>query len=107
MLTTSLQKIKAALLTVPNVTVCHYEALRTEPPYIVWTEDGGNQLFAGNRLAEQAATATVDLYTKAEYSATPDDVQKALDDAGIAWSFSAALYEEDTGLIHYTWDVEA
>lgn len=106
MITKSLQRIKAALLTVPDVTVYHYEALNQKAPYIVWAEDGGNQLFAGNRMREQAVTATVDLYTKAEYGELPDAIQKALDDGGIAWSLSAALYEDNTRLIHYTWDVE-
>lgn len=106
MITKSLQRIKAALLTVPDVTVYHYEALNQKAPYIVWAEDGGNQLFAGNRMREQAVTATVDLYTKAEYGELPDAIQKALDGGGIAWSLSAALYEDDTRLIHYTWEVE-
>ena len=106
MITKSLQRIKAVLLTVPDVTVYHYEALNQKAPYIVWAEDGGNQLFAGNRMREQAVTATVDLYTKAEYGELPDAIQKALDSGVIAWSLSAAAYEDDTRLIHYTWDVE-
>ena len=106
MITKSLQRIKAALLTVPDVPIYHYEALNQKAPYIVWVEDGGNQLFAGNRMREQAVTATVDLYTKAEYGELPDAIQKALDSGGIAWSLSAAAYEDDTRLIHYTWDVE-
>lgn len=106
MITKSLQRIKATLLTVPDVTVYHYEALNQKAPYIVWAEDGGNQLFAGNRMQEQTVTATVDLYTKAEYGELPDAIQKALDSGGIAWSLSAAAYEDDTRLIHYTWDVE-
>lgn len=106
MITKSLQRIKAALLTVPDVTVYHYEALNQKAPYIVWAEDGSNGFAAGNRVQEQAVTAAVDLYTKAEYSATPDAIQKALNDAGISWTLSAATYETDTGLIHYTWDVE-
>ena len=106
MITKSLQRIKAALLTVPDVMVYHYEALNQKAPYIVWAEDGGNQFFGGNRMREQAVTATVDLYTKAEYGELPDASQKAMDDGGIAWSLSAAAYEDDTGLIHYTWDVE-
>lgn len=106
MITKSLQRIKAALLTVPDVTVYHYEALNQKAPYIVWAEDGGNQLFAGNRMREQAVMATVDLYTKAEYGELPDAIQKALDSGGIAWSLSAAAYEDDTRLIHYTWDAE-
>lgn len=107
MITKSLQRIKAALLTVPDVPIYHYEALNQKAPYIVWAEDGGNQLFGGNRMREQAVTATVDLYTKTEYGVAPDEIQQSLDDAGIAWSLSAAVYEDDTGLIHYTWDVEA
>lgn len=106
MITKSLQRIKAALLTVPDVPIYHYETLNQKAPYIVWAEDGGNQLFAGNRMQEQAVTATVDLYTKAEYGELPDAIQKALDSGGIAWSLSAAAYEDDTRLIHYTWDVE-
>ena len=106
MITKSLQRIKGALLTVPDVTVYHYEALNQKAPYIVWAEDGGNQFFGGNRMREQAVTATVDLYTKAEYGELPDAIQKAMDDGGIAWSLSAAAYGDDTGLIHYTWDVE-
>ena len=106
MITKSLQRIKAALLTVPDVTVYHYEVLNQKAPYIVWAEDGGNQFFGGNRMREQAVTATVDLYTKAEYGVAPDEIQQAFDDAGSAWSFSSALYEDDTRLIAYTWEVD-
>ena len=106
MITRSLQAIKAALLTVPDVPVYHYEALRTEAPYIVWTEDGGNGFAAGNRIQELAVTARVDYYTHGEYETTPDAICKALDDAGISWALSAVTYEDETGLTHYTWDVE-
>ena len=106
MITKSLQRIKAALLTVPDVTVYHYEAVNQKAPYIVWAEDGGNQFFGGNRMREQAVTAPVDLHTQVEYGIAPAAIQQAFDAAGIAWSLSAALYEDDKRLIHYTWDVE-
>ena len=73
-------------------------------PYVVWAEDGESDSFdSDNRKTEQTITGTVDLFTKTEFDPLADDVQRILDEEGVAWSLTTVQYEDDTNLIHYTW----
>lgn len=74
--------------------------------YFVWTEDGANDLLAGNRHAERAMTGRTDFYTKQEFDPWAADLEQSLTDHGIAWSLVSVDYEEETGFIHYSWDWE-
>lgn len=76
---------------------------------MVWQEDGEDNSFrANNRKQEQQLTGTVDYFTRTEFDATIDAVQDALTSmtggSPLGWQLSAVQYEEETGLIHYTWN---
>ena len=98
-----LDLIKNALLAVSQ-NVGHYEAMKKEPPYIVWAEDGtGDTVFANGRKQCGAMTGTVDLFTR---DRDGDPLIAAISDAlnGIcAWRLNSVQYEDDTGLLHVEW----
>lgn len=100
----SLDTIKNTLLNVtPNVY--HYAAVaNASPPYVVWQEDGANDLEAGNRHIERAYTGTIDLYTLEDGDPLMEAIPDALNEAQeIAWYLNSVQYEDDTELIHYEW----
>lgn len=98
-----LNDIKAALLTVMS-TVRHYDGTGAIQPYIVWAEDGElTSVWANGKLQHQAATGTIDLFTKAEYDSNFQAIQAALTTAGIAFRWESTQYEPDTKLIHHEW----
>ncbi len=86
--------------------VRHY-VRQSKYPYMVWTEreeDSYHSLDANNRKAEQMINGTVDYFTKREFDSTVDTIQDILDAAeSVAWYLDAVQYEDETGLIHYTW----
>lgn len=99
-----LRKIQDALLTVTESTY-HYWRAKAEPPFLVWAEDGEIDSFhAGNRKQEQQLHGSADLYTKTEFDPLVDEIQDALDEIMTGWTLSSVQYEDETGLIHYTWD---
>ena len=84
--------------------VYHYLAAdKTKPNYIVWAEDGANDLAAGNIHAEGAWQGTVDLFTQIEFDQLIDDIPAKLEEIGASWSLNSVQAEADTGLIHYEW----
>lgn len=86
-------------------TCYHYWRPVKQVPCIIWAETGEEGSFnADNRKQEQNITGSVDLYTKTEFDPLLDDVQAALEDLGVGWILSAVQYEDDTKMIHYTWD---
>lgn len=98
-----LQTIRDALAVLTD-SCYHYVALpNAVPPYIVWAEDGDNDLAADDHHAERAVTGTVDLYTKQENDPLKDAIEQALEDAGASWYFNSFLYETETGLLHFEW----
>ena len=102
-----LDKIKNALLTVPGLSVSHYETLKKTAPYCVWAEDGGGeQLNANNTMSQQAVSGTIDYYTKTESDTTVDAIQAALKTAKISFALYLVQYEDDTKMIHYQWTWE-
>lgn len=95
------EKIIGALLSVTD-SVSHAERIKSDR-YIVWMEDGRNDLNADGVHSESAVTGTADLFTKLEFDPWSDDIGTAFDDAGIAWYLNSVQYEEDTGFFHYEW----
>ena len=92
---------------VPLTTnVFHYWRPKLPAPYIVWAENGEADSFdADNKKAEQALTGTVDLYSKTEYDPLFDSIQTALQSVeGLSWKLTDAQYEDETGLIHHSWE---
>lgn len=75
--------------------------------YFVWQEDGQKDLIANGKHVERGVTGTTDLYTKIEFDPWLEQLEKAFDELGIAWSMTYSVYEEETGFFHYelTWGV--
>lgn len=94
------------LLTVSNNVYHYYRPANYAVPYIVWAEDGEDGSFhAGNKKAEQTIHGTIEVYTQTEFDALLDWVQDALLQLdGCGWILQAAQYEEETNLIHYTYE---
>ena len=49
---------------------------------------------------------TIDLYTKTEFDPLVDQIHEAMAENKIPASISSVQYEDETQLIHYTWDFE-
>ena len=99
------QKIRDALKSVEGLKCYHlYKPASVKAPYAVWQEDSERMSHhADNVKAEQVIEVTIDYYTKQEYDPACDDIQEALNEAGIAWKFESLQYEDETKLIHYEW----
>lgn len=96
----------AVNLTAVSSDVYHYFRPPKKPaPFIVWHEDAEEGSFsAGNRKAEQIIHGRVDLYTKTEFDPLADDIQSALLNLdGCGWVLDSVQYEDETGLIHLSW----
>lgn len=101
-----LKRVRDALLTV-GVPVSHYEAAKQEDKYIVWAEEGqGAGLSGDGRMKQQAISGSAVYYTREEYDPNVEAVQKALNDADIAFFLASAGRDENTGLIFYAWSWE-
>ena len=103
-----LSKIKDALTSIENLKVYHYWHPRLEAPFCIWAEEGeGDSLWTSNHLQEQVITGTVDYFTKTELDPIVDDIQNALNGVeNLGWKLDAVMYEDETNLIHYSWDFE-
>lgn len=98
------EKIIAAHTAVTD-QVSHFHRMDSNR-YFVWQEDGRNDLEAENVHVEGAVTGFTDLFTTEEFDPWADQLQASFDQYGISWSLGDVQYEEDTGIIHYTWDWE-
>lgn len=83
--------------------VSHSQRLQSDR-YIVWQEDGADDLLGDGTHAEKAVTGTSDLYTKIEFDPWVDALEASFDQAGIAWSLVEVEYEEESGFYHWSWD---
>lgn len=101
-----LKKVRDALLTVTG-EVYHYEAPGKKDRYIVWAEDTGDDVIAGdNTVLDQIIQGSIDYFTKEEYDTVADLVTDALARARIANRLNSCQYEKETGYIHYEWIFE-
>ena len=98
------ERIIAAHVAVTD-SVSHAERL-TSDRYFVWTEDGANDLTAGNEHVERAVTGRTELYTKQTFDPWADELGVSLSKHGIAWTLVSVDYEEETEFFHYSWDWE-
>lgn len=98
-----LDELRAAL-EATGIPVEHF-GWSTAPaaPYLVYGEDGGNDLHAGNGHAEKAVEGTVDLYTRDDTGRGIAVVEEALEESGAAWYYASTQFESDTGLLHHEW----
>lgn len=96
------EKLIACLTAVGGRSVSHVEHLKKER-YIVWEEDGGNDLIADGKHCEKSTTGVVDLFTKIEFDPWKELIEEGFDASEIAWSYNDMDYEEDTGFFHHQW----
>ena len=86
----------------------HYWRPNMTAPFCVWAEEGENTSFHGNnRKGEQAIAGYLDYYTKTEFDSTVDTIQNTLNevtDITVAWRLDSVDYEEETNLIHWSWE---
>lgn len=103
-----LNKVKNALTSIEGLKVYHYWHPRLEAPFCIWAEDGeGDSLWSSNHMKEQIITGYVDYFTKEELDPMVDAIQNSLNQVeGLGWNLSAVLYENETNLIHYSWDFQ-
>ena len=104
-LITKAQKIRDALAGIEGLKCYHLrKPASVNAPYAVWQEDSeGQSHYADNTKAEQVLEATVDYFTKSEYDTMTDNIQTALNNAGLSWLLNSFQYEDDTKLLHYEW----
>lgn len=98
-----LEPLSAALAALTERCYHYYAMPGTTPPYIVWAEDGDNDLSADNVHAERCFEGTVDLFTREEGDDLIKAVPSALEGIGAAYYLNSVQYEEDTGLLHFEW----
>lgn len=86
----------------------HYWRPNMKAPFAVWREDGENTSFHGNNhKEEQAVAGYLDYFTKTEFDPVVDTIQATLNsvtDITVAWRLNTVDYEEDTNLIHWSWE---
>lgn len=101
-----LERVKAALLTVP-VDVFHYYAMKKPDQYIVWAESSeGDSLEADNRKEGQSLEGYIDYFTRIDKDPNVEAIQEALKSAEIAFFLNDVQREEETKYIHYVWRFE-
>ena len=101
-----LDNLRQALAALTERCYHYFADPGTTPPYIVWAEDGDNDLAANNIHAERCFEGTIDLFTKTEGDSLLAAVPAALEGIGAAYYLNSVQYEEDTGLLHYEWVFE-
>ena len=57
-----------------------------------------------NHKAEQAIHGYIDYFTLTEFDSAVDSVQDVLDSHGSEWRLNDVQKEEETNLIHYSWE---
>jgi|GEM_PF-4427670 hypothetical protein len=101
----SVKIIPVALLAKLPGKVFHFAARGEEYPYAVWAEENTNDVqLSDDGHGERAVTGSVRYYTKDEYDTKVDDIQAALDDAGISNALTQITYDETADTITYWWD---
>jgi len=105
-LTSKLKKLNTALTAVTSKSYHYTKPASVKAPYVIWTEESEDGSFhADNAEKEQEVVGYIDLYTLKEFDPLIDVVQGALARLdGCAWRLSTVQYEDETKLIHYTWE---
>lgn len=101
---TDLIKLRDSLFTITD-KVYHYRSdSDAQAPYIVWAEDGQkDSIHADGKMVEQTLEGTVHYYTLQEFDPNFDNIQNALNEAGISFRLNSIQREEETRLTHYEW----
>ena len=73
-------------------------------PYAVWQEQSETDFHSDNSKSERFLEGTVDYFTKTESDPNLDSIEAALDAFNATWSLVSVQFEEETYLIHYSWE---
>lgn len=85
--------------------VFHYhKPANVTAPYAVWIEQNDDDFHADDDRAERCLEGIIDFYTQTEGDVKVDAIETALQSMSASWSLTGVQYEEDTALIHYSWD---
>ena len=106
-LQTNLKKIRDVLnSTSAKGRIGHYYRPKNfTPSWIVWQElDEDTSHSTNNHKDLQQIAGLIDCYTQIEYDPLLDEIQEALDGAGIGFRLNSVQYEDETKLIHYEWE---
>ncbi len=76
----------------------------TQAPYAVWTETDEESFNADNAKSERQLNGTIDFYSLTEADSKLDEIETALAKLGATWTLASVQFEEDTNLIHTSWD---
>lgn len=103
-----LTKIRDALTSIEGLAVYHYWHPRLQAPFCIWQEEmEGDSLWGDNHKKEFVLTGTIDYYTLTEFDTNVDEIQNALNGIeNCGWSLASVDFEQETNLIHYSWDWE-
>lgn len=101
-----LRPLVDALTRAVGERVYHYWRPKMEPPYCVWQEDAeGSDLTADNHKREQSITGSIEYFTQMEYDPVVDRIQQTLSETeNVSWSLQMVQYENETNIIHHSWD---
>jgi hypothetical protein len=96
------------LNTIEDLTCYHYERAEDYSlPYGVWAEQGESDSFhADNGKKEQVIEGSLDYFTETEFDPIIDEIQSVLNDMCSSWTLDSVQYEDNTKLIHYSWNWE-
>lgn len=103
----TIKQVRDCLNNIEGAKFYHYRRPeKVKNRYGIWAEDGEDMSFnAGNRKAEQQIHGTIDYFTTVEYDSVVDEVQEALFNLeGASWKLTDVQYEDETNLIHFTWE---
>lgn len=92
-----------------GIPVAHFGWESDQMPrgdFIVYAEDGNEDLLANGRHAERATTGLVHLFTRNYADDAKDPVEAVFESMPtIAWGIETINYEDETRYVHYAWSV--
>jgi len=100
-----LEKLKAALEATGYAWAHHGWSKAPCGDYGVYAEDYSDDLEANNRHVESGTYVYVHLFTRDDSGAPKRSVEAALNGLAMPWSLNTVQYENDTGYIHFEWEV--
>ena len=75
-----------------------------EGDYAIWKEDSEEDFNSDNRKSERAIEGMLDFYTLDDFNPKVDELETVMESFGASWRLASSEYEEQTNLIHYSWD---
>jgi len=82
----------------------YFKPATVEAPYAVWAEINEESFNSDNAKSERQLNGTIDFYSLTEADEKLDEIEIALASLGATWTLSSVQFEEDTNLIHTSWD---